>query len=429
MKKFLLYYYLILLLVLSTWNSETLPPFALRMAYLVAVLIPMFGKNAPMFPCILSMFVIISANRFIPSYMPFMPEYLFVVTLALLLFTKKKKSVPPKKVLIILAVLTFLVDLIHSSSIESITFTIVTVIVFFRFLDSDLQKLSSGMSWSFVVIAAFLCIETIVHRNEATYELEVAGESFDRVGWSDPNYFTGIIGMGVIAALQLLLFNKDIRRWQQYVLIGSILLVFFVSLLMASRGGIAAMVGSSLILLLLSRRRGERSTIILMLLIVFAVVMYTIGAFDLLLFRLFADEGDMSGRTVIWANKLADFAASATPIDWIFGIGHKAALTTSSRSGIAIGFHNDYISFLLSYGIIGLILFVVSLCYPIFKYKNARVTAGMIYLLMLSFSLEPITSGGLGYFYLYFYLCVLGQSDNNTIRSERQEITTKSYIK
>ena len=97
MKKFLLYYYLILLLVLSTWNSETLPPFALRMAYLVAVLIPMFGKNAPMFPCILSMFVIISANRFIPSYMPFMPEYLFVVTLALLLFTKKKKISPPQK--------------------------------------------------------------------------------------------------------------------------------------------------------------------------------------------------------------------------------------------------------------------------------------------------------------------------------------------
>lgn len=430
MKKTLIFYYLILILLLSTWNSEDMPPFYLRMAYLVAVMIPLFGKRSPLFPCILSMFVTISANRFFPSYMPYMPEYLLVATLGVLLFVRQKTSVVVPNVLLLFLVVTFFVDLIHSYSVDSISFTLLTVILFYRFMDSDLKTRGVEMSWSFIIISAVLCIEILIHRGEITYTLTVGTQDFERIGWNDPNYFTGIIGMGALAALQMLVTTINLSKWQRYALIGILLLVFFVSLLVASRGGIAALMGGSVALLILSRRNNSRSSRLLLLLVVFGGILFSIGAFDMLLSRMANDEGELGGRTIIWVSKLTDFASSASPLDWLFGIGHKAAIATSSYVGnrSIIGFHNDYIAFLLSYGIVGLFLFVFLLVYPIIKFKDACVTAGIIYIALISFSLEPLSSGSLGYYYFYFFLNILGRSKDKFRIGVNEQKLNKHFI-
>lgn len=50
MKKYLLIYYALLLLVLCAWTSPALPPLALRLVYFVAVLLPVFKRRDTNYP-------------------------------------------------------------------------------------------------------------------------------------------------------------------------------------------------------------------------------------------------------------------------------------------------------------------------------------------------------------------------------------------
>ena len=255
-------------------------------------------------------------------------------------------------------------------------------------------------------------MEIFVFKNEFTYTRTVGSIEYDRVGWNDPNYFTAIIGMGALAALNMLLSPEHINKRNRALLISVILIVIVVSLMIASRGGAAALFGGAATLLILSRRRSRAVTGIMFLLVVFVFALYENGAFDFLFSRFANDEGAMGGRVVIWTSKMADFSAQASPIDWLVGMGHKEALAMSTylNGKSVIGFHNDYIAVLASYGIVGLITVIALYLYPIVKYKDPRVTAICVYIIIISMSLEPLSSGALDLFYLYFYACILGES-------------------
>ncbi len=426
MKKSLVIYYVVLLGVLSTWNYPELPPIVLRLAFLVLVVGPVMFSNNKFFPCVLSAFVMISANRHVPSYMPFLPMYLAITTLLAFAAKRFKRGLKVPGLLLALVLITFLVDIGRSMSVESVSITALMIALFFTFIDTDVQGCSQGISLSFVIVSAFLCIETFVFRNEFTYTMSVGNADFERVGWSDPNYFSGIIGMGAIAALNLLLSPERENKRIRYLLLGVIILVISVSLMIASRGAIVAVFLSGAVLLILSSKRSRTSMGLLLFLVAFIAVLYQTGAFDFLMSRFTNDEGELGGRRIIWMSKLTDFSAQASPLDWLIGLGHKGGLAMSSYVGNRdyVGFHNDYIAMLVSYGLIGLLLIVALYLYPMLKYKDPRVTAGCFYMMLISMSLEPLYSGALDIFYFYFYVCVLGESARK--RGMTKEL--KNYI-
>lgn len=412
MKKSLLLYYSLLIGLLFTWSSPELPHIMLRLLFLILVLLPIAFSNTRLLPCVLSTFVIISANRHVPSYMPFLPIYLAVTTILVMVLRRFKRGKAAPIPLIFLLIFTFLVNLLRSMSIESMTMTALIVVLFYSFIDTDVQARSREVSISLVIISFLLCLETLVLKGDSTYSLMVDNVEFERVGWNDPNYFTSIIGMGGIAALNLLVSVGELKKLYRAMLIGVIMLVITVSLLVASRGAVLAIFISGMVLLIYNRRQSRIIMRLLLILVVFLVLLYQFGAFDFLISRFINDGGEIGGRTIIWQRKIADFAAQASLLDWLVGIGYKDGFALSSYVGdrAYIGFHNDYLAMLVSYGIIGLILTIAMYLYPICKYKDTRVTANCLYAIIISLSIEPLYSGGLAIFYFYFYTSLIGEA-------------------
>lgn len=70
-----------------------------------------------------------------------------------------------------------------------------------------------------------------------------------RKGWTDPNYFGSIIGMGILTSLIELITNEKLSRKSWLLYCSTIILSLFTLFTTASRGAVVALGCSSLILL------------------------------------------------------------------------------------------------------------------------------------------------------------------------------------
>jgi len=427
MKKSLLIYYAVLLLMLCVWTSPSLPPLGIRLVYFAAVLLPIFKRKSANYPAILSLFVLVSANRFAPSFMPFMPNYLLVATLFMLMGVRFKASVKAPLPLFVMLAIILCIDFIHSRTIASSSYILGIIILFFLFIDEHLEQRRNELALSFLIIVAILGVESLLYGNDASATETLTVDGMERVGWSDPNYFSHMLGMGALVALQLLFTYTNLSKNLRYTLLGLLFVIVLVMFLVASRGGLVALAGSTVVLALLSRKTNSNAIKLLMVMLLFVFALYAMGAFDIMFARVEnEDEAELGGRSLVWASKLVEFTAQASPIDWIFGIGKERALGLANylAEGEVMGFHNDYLAILLSYGIVGLLGFVFLLAYPIFKFKNAAVTSGIVFLALYSMSLEPMFAGVMGYSCFYFYLYIWGASTQYEDSSAVQESET-----
>ena len=191
----------------------------------------------------------------------------------------------------------------------------------------------------------------------------------------------------------------------------------------ASRGAVVC-VASGIIIITLFSKIGLKKKISIALLVFFGIMlMYQLGLFGALEERVMHDEdGTGSGRTIIWAYKISLFFEQ--PMYKLFtGLGYRGGFMLGFDDGY--GFHNDYVAFFVDYGIIGTILFILFLLYPLFiarknKKQRAIVTALTVYLILCCTTLEPLSGGRLPFCYLYLFIYILAKQGASIKRNKMQ---------
>lgn len=407
-------YYLLLLIVLTTWtNTENLPPMSLRLAFMGAVLIPLWINKIYLLPEIFFTFVVISASSFAVSYMPVDGLYVFIVVLvsvAVIGRLKGKKLKVPLSFKI-LCLLSLLMDTFFSSGLVStLNWLSIIVVAEVLFNCQDSQRLRF-LAFSFAIISLVLSLEFIfVGSNFVTNVNTLAGD-LERKGWTDPNYFGSIIGMGILTSLVELMTDEKLCGKLRFLYFGTIILSLFTLFTTASRGAVVALVTSSLILLWLSPIKNAYRFGIISICLIVLFLMYEFHMLDLLILRFQSDAGDAGGRTEIWMPRINAFFNDCSPLQWIFGLGTDESMRLGTNQ--FIGFHNDYLSVLVKYGFIGFFCLIGLLLKPLICCRKNKgiVFSGLIYIALCIFFIEPFTGGQWGCLYFYLYILMLSQTD------------------
>lgn len=401
-------YYILLLLVMVSWqNPDQAPSTTSRLAFIAASVLPLFVfKKIKYLPIVFILFYTINIYGTALSYFPTYYYYYIPIVLAGLYFVYNKKhnlKVASSSYLPFLLLLVLLVDFITASELCDISYCylfLTLLIGYYSPYDNNFVKI---FQYLFVVSSLVLSVEFLTIGRQ--YSILLSGT--EREAWTDPNYFGCIVGMGVVQAI-LLLIGKDKKN---VLLIISLMITIIVSVitlvLNASRGALLATMVAFSYYLLTSKGKWYMKFVVVVTGVFLVVYMINNDYFNILEERLSGDATG-SGRTVIWQKKLTAFANDSNILHCLFGMGNTGGAMLAF--GIKRGFHNDYIGFMISYGIIGLVLFIISLVKPILKSTIYRkeVIVGILYLAVCCMTLEPFISGYLPFF--GFYFCCLFMS-------------------
>ena len=399
-----LYYLFLFILQTPLFGSVSVPSEPIRLGYLFLLVFPIYIYDKSYLPIIV--FAAYSISKFgtaitlMPTEIWYYPPIFILLMFPFYGKQYKKMSYPSS--VIILLILVLIVDFCATMSINDnfCCFLILILLSYYCFPQIDNDVYIDVFSYMFVVISVIL-----------SFELLFAGSQFvdnygytdlNRVVWADPNYLGCVIGMGAIASIVLLTRHKS----TVIKLCISISLMIIVMTLVknSSRGALlAATCGVSVILM----GRGFKiwqKIIIMAIAVVFIVLIYNYGYFELLEYRLENDSGGGSGRASIWEKKLDVYFNDSSVFQMIFGRGYD--------NGIAVGFsyrkafHNDFVAFLVEYGLIGFLAFIGMLLSPLRRvhFKNSIVLGGTVFLMITCMTLEPFTLGMSIYYIFWLYV-------------------------
>lgn len=400
-------YYLLLGIIQAMWtNMSAFPPLPLRLLMNAAVFFPMFFKKE----CVvfgIPFFMILRGQlgtdyQYLPdihSYNIYIPLLLF-----LLLIHFKELSTTYIKVyapLICLLIYMFIVDILGISDCGLYVINIFIALLFSLFVTT--QRDSSILSTALILSCAILSVYYIVMYNHFLNIWDVA-EGIERSGWNDPNYFSTLLGIGLLfGALYLLGFLKyDFILLRPIVLITIIIVTYMAIVLTASRAGFIA---SSIILfisMMCSRRRLSIFIVISLLFCICVVVMYRLGIFDTLMYRMLEQDNldTGGGRTTIWLKVINNFENQPL-LNQIFGAGywHRAELSNGADM------HNEFMAIWTDYGYVGVIIFVLTILSMLFnKYHLHRErTISVLYYLLMIMTLSPFQYVNVGFLLVWIF--------------------------
>ena len=406
-----------MLLVLVSWKSDTVAPaMTLRLLYLAALLIPAFIKPKWLTP-VLVCFMSITSYGYAYSYLPTM-LYLYAIIMVVALFvgsTKVKQHLTVPPILVFTFVYVTIINFMSGSGIEDITYSTFIIIVFLLLTDKKINTEFNVLCFAFSVVSLALSLffATTFENYAVSY---VGGTDMERGGWTDPNYFGMVVGMGTVASLIQFSRGKEIPLVLKLYYVAVILVSLVVLIVNASRGAILAVGIASLIILLSSRTKVIYKILATSLIVVFGIYLYNSGYFDLLIYRSMDETASTGGgRTTIWLYKLDKFFTDGNVMNWMVGYGYDGGLKIGNK---LMGFHNDYVAFLVEFGFVGLFAFLYILFSPLKnirrlpKYYRTALLSAVIYLALTGASLEPLTAGRFPYWAFYFMILVLGYEAN-----------------
>jgi O-antigen ligase len=403
--KFLYWYYiiLILLLILYTNTSGSLPT-VIRFGYLAALVVPLLYSIA-LYPAIILCTFCLAKHTFASPLMPTEMTYYVLLTIvfAVLALYRNKFRTTIKPLFLLILFYIIINDLLLQASLSPLVTTISIVILFYICTEGHLDTSVKFLPYAFIILSLAIsywrlfCPEAMTN----TYN---SLDGIDQEGWTDPNYLGCALGMGLVIAVNELI--KGTKNAGLVVVFLATLILSTIALLgIASRGMVLAAALSILILLLFSRIKVKFKIIAIIFIAVFIFILYTNQYFDYLVARFNADDGTGAKRTTIWTTKLSLFYSEGSTLDWLFGIGQKGCYYLGFSAGRAT--HNDFISVLISYGIIGVVFLFYAIAYPLTicsKKVRPQVVAFLAYLFMCSMFIEPLARGNIAYIGFFFYI-------------------------
>lgn len=406
LSKAIILYYSILLAIVVFRTSEDAPNIVVRLGFLVAFFIPFISKWQILFPACLISFMTVGTYGFAYNFFPY-EMYLYVVISVIgIIFSGKRCYYKSSWILLLFLLISVCVNVINSFTITNFDFSLATTMLFVVYLGKD-KEINSLLLLNAFCIAS-LSLSAIFLLNYERF-LTTYNEMDDMVrsGWTDPNYLSCIIGMGVLTALYQLLDSKQGNLLLKAFWCTTIVTSFMSQVLLASRGGLLAVGISSIVLIYMTKVKIVYKVLMTLMILAFIVWLYNNSYFELLAYRVEQDDGSGSGRMDIWYDKLDGFM-QFNPLEMIFGVGSERSFMLGVSGGSGVGFHNDYLAMLCAYGVYGLCVFLYLLYYPIKvtdrKYRFTTI-AFIAYLALTCATLEPFTAGRLTYF--GFFLMVL----------------------
>lgn len=390
---------LILLYMLASFRGIDIGSFA-RLVVLGLIVGPLFVSHSEWLPAITTLFYTIGTSNYNSTLLPVDPKTYLIVLLIGIFILKQKAKYPVLKPLFALIFLTGFVNLISFGSWESITSTLIWTATFFFYTPFFEEKHVVAFSYVFVIISLVISVSRIVLGSGFT-DSYMNGTELERTALIDINYAACVVGMGIISGA-IILFKGYAHNIVIKSTVAVTLVISLVTLaLNASRTSFLAVAAAILVLLLFSNVKSGYKLLSALLILALIIVLYNNSYFELLEYRVENDVGGGSYRTEIWQKKIDAFFSEGTVINWLFGFG----LEPASSLGIRYAFHNDYLAFCCEYGFIGLALFL-SLFFIPFKhcgFRNAPALAVIVYLMVVSLTLEPFAAGRLPYYGFWFY--------------------------
>lgn len=408
-KYFFFLYYLLLIVVLQLQQSEVMPSTGIRIVYVAAVMWPLYTIRKDALPIVLSLFFTVTNYNFSYSYMPYeVYQYDLLIALGLVIGYHKKSlvNINIPSFLYIWLVMVTLVDIIWSLEVSYLSYSILGTIFLWPYMNYGNINMLKRMSLSIIITGTVLaCSYLLFAKNFA--EAYSGGGGFEREGWTDPNYFGCVVGMGIIAASVEIVQKRYSLLIK--VLFGATILVMLACLAInASRGALLAVGVSCIILILITHLKLKVKLLMTFLIVGMLLYLDSLGYFELLRYRIEIDDNGGSGRTIIWETKIKEFFSDNNPLpylSYIFGLGLQEGRKLAQYKLVHTGFHNDFIAFLCEYGFVGLFFFLKWLWYPISKTSANKllIASPIVYLIMCSMTLEPITAGRFTYFIFWLY--------------------------
>lgn len=415
--RYLIIYGVLIFLQCRLTDSTSAPPMIYRIVYWSLAFVPAIIRPGWM-PGVVAMLYAISTYGPAYGYMPYDEHWYILFAVAAVSLSWKKCSKVHYRIpnsLLLMMLYPFVVEFIYSGKIASLSQTVLLIILLMFLSDQNddniIEKLSVGLSISTIVLS----IQFILMRDQYVYSYEGV---LERSSWIDPNYFGMVLCSGVVASMIELVRGNFSSSFLKWLFWGSIIVSVPVMILNASRGAILALAGSAAVLLIFSRIKVFYKILVFFAGTAFLFYLYRSNVFELLIYRMENDAfGGGSGRLDIWDAKLRFFFDEG-PLRIIFGMGKEDGLRLGaevmpiSTSDGKLGFHNDYLGFLVKYGIVGLVLFIRVLLIPLksfslYSKKSPIVLSGVVAIALFSFSLEPFSSGGTAYWLFIMYIIMI----------------------
>ena len=408
-EKYIYFYYIVLLLVLVSWtNPNTSPSFMVRLLYMASLFLPTVIWKQSWLPAVFTCFISISQYGISYSYLPdTVATYMWLALLLFMLYGHKNKLSLAPLSLLVLPIYVLTIDFTTNGEIHHIFYVLIVACILLYFFSQDYNDASFKMSIAFIVTTIVLCYYFLFFKDTFSQSLGKYDTDLERISWTDPNYLGCVIGMGVMCCI-IRLRESSNKLYIRALICFTIALSIVVMIMNASRGALVAISLGIAYYLFVSKIKISYKIIFSILIIGFIYYLYNNSYFDLLMYRIQNDETG-SGRSEIWVNRLTAFF-SGSFLNIVFGYGQDEAMTLGTS--ITIGCHNDYVAFLTEYGLIGFILFIYTLTYPLIKSKviggdNTHIVASTIYLASCCFTLEPFSLGRIPYYMFYISIILL----------------------
>lgn len=411
-----------LILALLYTNVINSPSVLVRFAYIVALLVPVINKTEG-FPAIVLCVMGVAKNAFSQPIVPTQMVFYIAIAFVFAIFSLRSRGYQLKisRLFVFTLFYSLINDMMTYGELSDMTLVILILVLLFFCIEEANESSIDFIAIAIIIVSVIVAYWVMFHLVALVHEYNNEELNTHQSSWIDPNYLSIALGAGVVIAAMKLVQGCD--NYRQTVLLSFITIFVSIALLrLASRGVLLATIIAVAIMLIFTSQSLLRRAAIIVFTIGLVLFLYKNQYFDLVVTRINEEQKSADERLMIWTAKSDDFFNHYNMFNWIFGIGQGEGFLLGRLSGVvpSTGYstHNDYLSILFFYGLIGIFLFFRVIMYAVricSKAKRPYIIALLSFLLICSLTIEPLARGNIAYWSLFFYIIVLARQSHKSV--------------